>query len=428
MANASGPSNYEIFSITKDDREIDLRGKTTSFDYYESVLSPNITGTMTFVDTGSSIKYKESYDPQQRMGGVWNALPLSGGEKVKFKIASKLGTLDFSTDEKAFLVSTAVNPDQESQREAVILSLFSQSAQKNQESKVYEKRSGNIGDIVTQLVKQHLNVDIFAADKTKNSYSFIGNSSNIFDVALWLASKSEPAKGLAGYFFYETRDGFNFKSIDNLISQDPVEPVSYMKTAILKSNLDNDANDYKILKSTITKNQNLVDALKAGVFKLRCIYWNPYSFEEEEIVHTFGKDLELVESLGKDAEAPVVKEFTRSHYDILDVGTLIPSGKGGEKIENDPHDHQAQSTLRYNLLFSQVLNIQVPCNPKLKAGDTIKCDFEIITMDKKVQGSPDPVQSGKYLIVDLCHHFDPTRSVTSMTLVRDSYGLYSKNS
>ena len=84
--------------------------------------------------------------------------------------------------------------------------------------------------------------------------------------------------------------------------------------------------------------------------------------------------------------------------------------------------------MRYNILFSQVVNIQVPCNINLRAGDTINCNFEIVTQSSKEQGSDDPVQSGKYLIIDLCHHFNPTKSMTSMTLVRDSYGLYSKNS
>ena len=138
--------------------------------------------------------------------------------------------------------------------------------------------------------------------------------------------------------------------------------------------------------------------------------------------------MDLVKSLGKSAEAPEVEEFTRTHYDILDVGTLTPSGKGADStedsVQNDPRDWQLGSTMRYNVLFSQVLNIQVPCNPNLKAGDTIKCNFEIITQGEKEQGSSDPVQSGSYLIADLCHHFDPSRSITSMTLVRDSYGLY----
>ena len=141
---------------------------------------------------------------------------------------------------------------------------------------------------------------------------------------------------------------------------------------------------------------------------------------------------ELIKSLGKDTEEPEVDtdissgKFTRTHFDILDIGTHSPKIDGSDN--NDPTLWQAQSTMRYNILFSQVLNMQVPCNIDLKAGDVINCSFEIVTQSSKEQGSDDPVQSGKYLIVDLRHHFDPTRSMTSMTLVRDSYGLYSKNS
>ena len=427
MAKALEPANYEILSISKDGGgEISLEGKTTSFDYYESILSPNITATMTFVDTGGSVGYPQEYDRQERVGSIYNALPITGGEKVKFKIKHPLGTLDFSTDEKALLVNSALNPDQESQRETVILSLFSQIAKTNQESKVYEKGSGKISDTVGELIKRHLKVDNVTINATANNYSFIGNSLNVFDVILWLASKSVPGEGNPGYFFYETQDGINFRGIDDLISQGTSS--EYNKTAVLRSNLDNDDNDYKMISSKISKNQNLINSLKAGVYKLRGIFWDPFTFKYTESVNSFGKNMDLVKSLGKSAEAPEVEEFTRTHYDILDVGTLTPSGKGADStedsVQNDPRDWQLGSTMRYNVLFSQVLNIQVPCNPNLKAGDTIKCNFEIITQGEKEQGSSDPVQSGSYLIVDLCHHFDPSRSITSMTLVRDSYGLY----
>ena len=84
--------------------------------------------------------------------------------------------------------------------------------------------------------------------------------------------------------------------------------------------------------------------------------------------------------------------------------------------------------MRYNLLFTQVVKMQVPCNPNLKAGDIIKCNLEVITRSEKEIGIADPVQSGKYLILDLCHHYDPERSFTAMTLVRDTYGLYTNKS
>ena len=34
----------------------------------------------------------------------------------------------------------------------------------------------------------------------------------------------------------------------------------------------------------------------------------------------------------------------------------------------------------------------------------------------------DKQQSGYYMIKSLCHHFDPNQSLTSMTLIRDTFG------
>ena len=53
----------------------------------------------------------------------------------------------------------------------------------------------------------------------------------------------------------------------------------------------------------------------------------------------------------------------------------------------------------------------------------IKCHIQVITDDDKVQGTSDPFSSGNYLIMDLCHHYDPKNSYTAMTIVRDTYGF-----
>ena len=81
--------------------------------------------------------------------------------------------------------------------------------------------------------------------------------------------------------------------------------------------------------------------------------------------------------------------------------------------------------MRYNLLHSQMMEIQVPCNLELRAGDVIKVEIERQGDDKEL-GGLDEHTSGKYLILHLCHHFDSKRSFTSMTLARDTYGLHVK--
>ena len=110
-------------------------------------------------------------------------------------------------------------------------------------------------------------------------------------------------------------------------------------------------------------------------------------------------------------------------YSIKDVGALSPIPAEGNS-SGEPEEWQGKVQMRYNLLFTQVVKMQVPCNPNLKAGDVVKCFIETITPDSKQTIAADPVESGNYLILDLCHHYDPQRSFTSMTLVRDTYGLY----
>ena len=96
MSKAAQASIYEVLTIDKDGKEVNIQGKTTSFSYYESVLSPNITASLTFVDTGGSIAYDSNYDKQERLGSIYNALPITSGEKVKFRIRnSNLGALIF---------------------------------------------------------------------------------------------------------------------------------------------------------------------------------------------------------------------------------------------------------------------------------------------------------------------------------------------
>ncbi len=428
MAKAAQASIYEVLTIDKDGKEVNIQGKTTSFSYYESVLSPNITASLTFMDTGGSIAYDSNYDKQERLGSIYNALPITSGEKVKFRIRnSNLGTLDF--ERNPLIINSASNLSQTSQQNAVLINLISQSSLTNQNSTVYKKYNGNIGNTVGNIIKEYLGTEQSKVriDDTSNDYSFTGNSYSPFELIMWLAAKSVPSEGNAGFFFYETRTGFNFRSIDSLISQQPI--ATYYRSDAFAANIDNNINDFKIISFSISKNQNFLNTLKTGVLNSRNIYFNPKTFEEIEEPFQF---TELIKSLGKDAEEPEVDtdissgKFTRTHFDILDIGTHSPEIDGSDN--NDPTLWQAQSTMRYNILFSQVVNIQVPCNINLRAGDTINCNFEIVTQSSKEQGSDDPVQSGKYLIIDLCHHFDPTRSMTSMTLVRDSYGLYSKNS
>jgi hypothetical protein len=115
----------------------------------------------------------------------------------------------------------------------------------------------------------------------------------------------------------------------------------------------------------------------------------------------------------------ITRIMTRaSDHGILDSkGTFAESGRDNADM--------SKSFSRYNLLFTQALNINIPCNVKLKAGDIIYAQFP--QMESAQTGEVDKEQSGNYLIKELRHHFSPNEMLTSLRLVRDSYGLYGPN-
>ena len=58
----------------------------------------------------------------------------------------------------------------------------------------------------------------------------------------------------------------------------------------------NTNNDFKIASFSINKNQNLINALKSGVYSSRRVFFNPKTFDEEETNFTIGT---LPKALGK---------------------------------------------------------------------------------------------------------------------------------
>lgn len=410
---ASLASIYEVLTISKDGKEQPLQGKTINFNYYESLYSPIITGNLMFVDSGGSTP-----DKRENLTSIKDGLPITALEDLKVKIQTSFGTLDFTRD--PFKVVSSPIMHQESNRQTVLLNFVNEKEIKNSEIPVFDRFVGKISDSVKKILQQKLQIssDKIDIEPTKNSYGFVGKGRGALNIVLDLCRRSVPVKGDAGYFFYQTQDGFNFKSIDFLLSQDPKQ--KYIYSGALKGNKETSDNDFKILlPPAVSKDQDITKALKNGTYVNRNVFFNPQTFEHSEVVFSVDKN-GVKKTLGGDL--PIknkAKSFTKTNHHVLDIGSfessnLVPN--------NDPREWQATSTMRYNLLHSIVMNIQVPCNTELRAGDIIKLDIES-TKEDKVQSPSDEQQSGNYLILHLCHHFDTLRSFTSMTLIRDSYGI-----
>ena len=224
-------SIFEQVTIESNDQsqDINLIAGVMGLEYFENIFSPNITAKMLVVNTGDSIEGEDG-----KMQSVYNGLPLRGGERVAIKIKANAETnagLDFSETYKDYLhVGAITNVLQNEQIETFTLQLVSRESISNETIRVPIKFptgsriDASVEKILTDYIKTEKEMDI---DKTKNKYGFIGNMRKPFNILTWLASKGVPEKGIAGFVFFQTQDGFHFKSIDNLINQEPKATYTY---------------------------------------------------------------------------------------------------------------------------------------------------------------------------------------------------------
>ena len=420
-------SIYEEILIESNDQSnsVDLRLGIQSIDYYEDIFSPTITAKIVVTNTGNTVNGQS----------IYQGLPLRGGERVSMKIAGNTASnpgLNFS-----FYVSSISNVISGDQLETFVLNLCSREAITNETARVVKKypTSSPISASAEDIIKSYLQTSKKSTvDPTSNKYGFIGNMRKPFTVLTWLASKGVPdSKGdaTAGYVFYETQDGYNFRALDKLITQEK----SATYNAIEVVTPDSPNKDFEILSYVTNRNQNMLEKLRLGAFASQRMFFNPNTFEFTDPAKGLFKLDDYAgksKNLGSKITLPKVSEGsdltlgdipTRMITGIIDIGTLEKDVSVDENA--DPFKYQSQALMRYNVLFTQTLTMTVPLNTNLKAGNIIECLFPKTTTSKKKEY--DQEQSGLYMIKELCHHFDTEGSYTSMKLIRDTFGQYGKN-
>lgn len=418
----------QIYSSKNPGRDVDLKAGTSEFNYYENLLSPAITAEIVVSESGQSI---DDGGPTNTIDG----LPVRGGEQIQGIFEDKYGVQLKLVGDSAVYVNKMTGQVADTQKELFAFHLCTKEFLANEQTRVVKRYEGKINDSVTTILRERLKTSFFREkniESTVNEYNFIGNDRKPFWVCSWLANKSIPEGSAeygagAGFLFFQNQEGFNFKSIDTMFKQEPVEKYFYSETPYPESE-----GKRKIYQYSISDSLDLQQNLALGVYGNRTLFFDFYRFEA--FIREFTLDDDQKDKVGNAAKKMdfVAKEFrtvTRLMTAILDNGTM-PSGKDAEaQLANWKSDPQKQNVkhaaamvqalMRYNQMYQVKHFVQIDLDLKLKAGDIID-----ISLPKARGGKTkefDKKKSGKYLIASLCHSIKQNESITSMMLVRDSF-------
>jgi hypothetical protein len=425
-AEASFIDRIDIISNKDPSKTVSVANGTIRLMYYESILQDTIRATVTFADTGNAVDNKTALE----------GLPIVGQEKVQIKFKdNNEETLDL-----VLYVNKVTPLADDTTKSMVQLDLVSKEYILNEKIRLNTRFDGKISDHIRKILtdqnylatKKKLDIE-----ETTNTYNFIGNNKKPYYAMNWLSKKSVPnlsnAKGnTAGYFFYETAEGFKFKSIDSMLGQEKKKSIIYNQTPDSRGANVPSGYDVKALDYSKDNRVDVQEKLQMGAFSTRTVLFDPFTCYYEVLTPNAKEKEKSLKLGGK--ELPVLnpefnrtgqnKDFSRTTYMLLDKGSL-PTGDTKQQIEKsrdenfEPKDILNQAIMRYNQLYSIKTTITIAGDFSLHAGDAIFMDAPELAPETKDVSKEN---GGLYIIADLCHYVSTKETYTKLNLVRDSFG------
>ena len=332
--------------------------------------------------------------------------------------------------------------DDKTTKSAVQLQLTSKEYLENEklDNRVVKCYEGKISEHIEKLVKENLNTDksVDLEETGAKNYNFIGNTRKPFYCINNLSTRAVPqgnekSGNSAGFLFWETADGYNFKSLDTLLGQNMKKSIAYNETPD-NGNLPA-GYDLKALEYSRSSENNVQGKMMMGAYSTQLRSFDLYNpdFNEEELSSEKGGESkgsqdsltlagEELPLYNKDYYVP-----SRISWSVLDTGSQS-GGTTEEQLDKSKEENfdlknvYNQSIMRYNQLFSATVTVTVGGDFSLHAGDAIFIDGPSLKAETTSNDDIDKKDGGVYIIADLAHYISPKETYTKMNLIRDSSG------
>tara|TARA_B100000925_G_scaffold247406_1_gene197815 strand:+ start:2419 stop:3855 length:1437 start_codon:yes stop_codon:yes gene_type:complete len=436
-----------------------------SFVAYESIESPFMAGSLMISDSKDFL----------------NTYPIQGGENIEMEVKSTFADKPYVYKFVIFSIGTRIVKNK---TQLYILELISPEALINEGTRVQDPLTGNPEAIIKKMLgKEYLDSKKdFFSEPSRFEVRLNPARTRPFDVISSLLRKcvspkttyvgkkyktyeknrqnntnsnSKPVKGSAGFFFWETRRGYNFFSIDALCDEKGgkyaaprLKTESWGPYVEKIANTDASGDERFLIENAVFDSEiNLMESLRKGKFSSLMVFFNHSTGQYEEFVYKIKDSYDNMAHLGGQDNVSLVpaNQIELSDYPtrvmsmVLDheswynePGIANPEdskAKDPTKFADWQKYYAAQGAARSELLKNQQGTLQLPGNPDICAGDKIDIRIASKLADEFRKTKPyDTETSGVYLVREATHFYNFLEGSngtlkTTLKLFRDSYGM-----
>ncbi len=461
MADTARQYTLEGVSITSvSNKSYNITDLVMEFSIFESINNPYILGSIILNDSGQN---------------MLASMPIQGRERIS--IGVKTETFSQQTYNYDLVVSGIDVRTISNRNQIYKLNLISYTGMQNEGIRIGKVLEGTNDQIVTKVLKEFLGADKkIDTEPAKFPQKYLPSLKRPFDFIYQLAPTTVSAatptgssgkasgagnkassgaqsdiksddksklSGSAGYLFYETYDSFVFKSLDKIAStgggdnyggEKPKYTYTY---AYANDGLTDNKNHLKILDYTFVNEIDVLKQLREGIYSTMCIFFDVNTATYEETVFKVEDTYRQMSHLGSAEKIPQGQKEL-SEYPTRIMTQMINNelfhkdkntpGKDSATFKDTYKYSIAQSNARYRLASNQQINITIPPNITIRAGDKLELLFPNMTSQEIRKTQPyDEEHSGYYLIKNIGYNFvvkgaQSLTGTTNISLIRDSFG------
>ena len=462
----SYPNDFRHTAVTlynyKGDK-IDISDSVINIEVYESIYNNTMSGTLTFGDVDS----------------IHERLPVVGKEFLEFKIRTPVkyngaygGEIN-AQDHKFYVYKVSIQEQVSPRNQIIRLNFASAEMLRNSRIRISEAFEGTYEDAVQKIFKSEKLLNSkkpLFVEKTRLNQKVVVPNLRPFDTINMFAKKSlSSVSNSASFYFYETTQGFHFRSLDSMFRQLSTGVSPALPTWVFNvessgtPNPENIASVDKLEQLQRVYNHNFVNSMdtiqdsKSGMMSSKLITYNAYdkTFGTKEF--NYSKDYFTLPHLEQDSEsefppsysiipdtpADYTEEITNKqglnniYTDYTDGKTMFMSNTSKVHNTNLDSGYHAEKTVQSRIHALEILdkirlNLTVPGNTHINAGQVVNVTVPSYALEayEKTQKQYNRFLNGRYLVTDLRHNIDFTNQKhrTTLTLSKETYGTPLVNS
>lgn len=396
---------------------IDIKQLVQEVAIYESIISTSLYCQLVIQDIGNNII---------------SELPIIGQEKIQLLISTSYANYTLN-----FYIHKIDGRVMQEKNQVYVIHCVSKEALMNEYTRIRERVNGKKAeDILKDKLKTISNKEFEKnIDKTLYPFDMYIPNWRLFDTAIWMSRRAVPSqyKNSVGYLFYETIDGYNFKSLDVLFNATPY-PNASTKYTYIQGNTNaagTNANNYRIMNYSSPKAFDIFEDLRNGAFCHNSIYVDINNRTYQNFVtnaSSYWKEMSHLGNLTPFPNEELISKPSRLIYRPTTISTFEWKQKSASEIENLNHVDEVnknyeKSIYRYYFLEYNKLEIAIPGDLKLRAGNVINISIPSPKKSSSNKVIEDKRLSGKYIVHSVRHTIlNRTELRTIATLTRDSFG------